>query len=106
VNDVLTDTLCQAVLDRLDQFDRLATAADQRSAAALAAYQIPALTATLRAILARHRPTDDDRCPHCSRWRRPHRFPCHAWTITHDHLIAENPQPAPRRRTRRRGRHR
>lgn len=88
MNDVLADVMRTEVYDRLDYLDRLAIEADLRSRAALAETEIARMTAAWRALLALHQPDEYGRCPHCSRWRRPYRFPCPVWKTAREHLVA------------------
>jgi hypothetical protein len=106
MDEVLATTLRDAVHQRLDYLDTLVAEADLQSRAALAESEIARLTTAWRALLAQHQPDEDGRCPQCSGWRRPRKFPCSVWITAHQHLIAaDGPLAAgPGRHTRADGR--
>ncbi|MCP2259762.1 hypothetical protein LX15_003471 [Streptoalloteichus tenebrarius] len=85
-------SLREAVLERLDHLDLLATEGDERSRTSLATTEITRMTTAWRALLEQHEPDAGGRCPRClSRWwlRRRTR-PCSVWTTAHEHLVGEN----------------
>ncbi|MDQ3276292.1 MAG: hypothetical protein M3Q39_15035 [Actinomycetota bacterium] len=88
MDEVLASTLHDAVYQRLDYLDRLVTEADLPSRAALADTEVARMTAAWRVLLAQHKPNEHGRCPQCSGWRRPRKFPCSVWTTAHEHLIS------------------
>jgi hypothetical protein len=87
MGEILTSTLHDAVLGRLDYLERLAVEGDRRSRAALAETEIPRLTVAWRAVLAEHGPDERTRCPRCSGWFRARPHPCSVWTTAYHYLI-------------------
>jgi len=87
VDQVLGQMLRQAVWERLDMLDELASSADNGSLLSVARSELPRLTHGWRALLASHAPDPRGRCPECSsRWR--HRAAlCSVWQAAHEHLI-------------------
>jgi hypothetical protein len=98
VNEVMAGTVRDAVHQRLDYIDRLATTGDTRSLAMLASSEIVRLTGAWRVVLNKHAPDEHNRCRACSGWRRPARYPCAVWTTALSHLLADDPQAPPRPR--------
>lgn len=96
MDEVLSSTLHDAVLGRLDYLDKLATDGDLHSRAALSSTEITRLTSGWRSVLAAHQPDERGRCTQCSGWIRPRRHPCTVWTTAHQHLIATDSPPANR----------
>jgi hypothetical protein len=87
VDQVLGQMLRQAVWERLDMLDELASSADNGSLLSVARSELPRLTHGWRALLASHAPDTRGRCPVCSsRWR--HRAAlCSVWRAAHEHLV-------------------
>lgn len=97
MDEILANTLNQAVFERLDYLDGLVDAADERSLSALADTEIVRLTDTVREILAQHDVDDHGRCRQCSGWFRHRRYPCSVWTVAHQQLIGSfNGSPSSR----------
>lgn len=97
MDQILGQILRQAVWERLDLLDELATHADARSLVSVARTELPRLTDGWRALLVAHEPDDKGNCPSCSsRWRAA-KAPCSIWQAAHQHLIA-NDSTAPRAR--------
>lgn len=89
VDQVLSKILRQAVWDRLDLLDELASSADNRSLLSVARSELPRLAYGWRALLATHAPDPRGRCPQCSsRWRL-RTSPCSVWRAAHEHLIPD-----------------
>lgn len=96
MDQILGQILRQAVWERLDLLDELATNADARSLASVARTELPRLTEGWRALLEAHEPDSKGNCPSCwSRWR-PQKAPCSIWQAAHQHLVAG---PSPDTRT-------
>jgi hypothetical protein len=86
VDQVLGQMLRQAVWERLDMLDELASSADNGSLLSVARSELPRLTHGWRALLASHAPDPRGRCPECSsRWRP--RALCSVWRAAHEHLV-------------------
>jgi hypothetical protein len=86
VDQVLGQMLRQAVWERLDMLDELASSADNGSLLSVARSELPRLTHGWRALLASHAPDPRGRCPECSsRWRP--RALCSVWGAAHEHLV-------------------
>ncbi|MGH3780336.1 MAG: hypothetical protein ACRDRO_06820 [Pseudonocardiaceae bacterium] len=87
MDQVLGQMLRQAVWERLDMLDELASSADNGSLLSVARSELPRLTHGWRALLASHAPDPRGRCPECSsRWR--HRAAlCSVWRAAHEHLV-------------------
>lgn len=87
VDQILGQILRQAVWERLDMLDELASRADADSLLSVARTELPRLTDGWRALLAAHEPDSRGRCPECSgRWRR--RGPCSVWRTAHAKLVS------------------
>lgn len=89
MDQILGQILRQAVWERLDMLDELASHADDSSLESVARTELPRLTSGLRALLLAHEPDSKGRCPACSRRGRPRRGPCSVWRAAHDHFLAE-----------------
>ena len=89
VDQVLGKILRQAVWDRLDLLDELASSADNRSLLSVARSELPRLAYGWRALLATHAPDPRGRCPQCSSRWRPRTSPCSVWRAAHEHLIPD-----------------
>jgi hypothetical protein len=87
MDEVLASSLRDAVHQRLEDLDMVATNGDLSSRAALADTEILRLTAAWRAVLSQHAPDQHGRCPQCSGWRRHRVHPCSVWTTAHQYLI-------------------
>ncbi len=86
MDQVLGQMLRQAVWERLDMLDELASSADNGSLLSVARSELPRLTHGWRALLASHAPDPRGRCPECSsRWRP--RALCSVWGAAHEHLV-------------------
>lgn len=88
VDHILGQILRQAVWERLDMLDELASHADAESLVSVARTEVPRLTDGWRALLAAHEPDSRGRCPECSRRWQPRRSPCSVWRTAHDNLVA------------------
>ncbi|MGH3815843.1 MAG: hypothetical protein ACRDUV_25900 [Pseudonocardiaceae bacterium] len=93
VDRVLGQILRQAVWDRLDMLDELASSADNGSLLSVARSELPRLTNGWRALLATHAPDLRGRCPECSSRWRPHASPCSVWRAAHEHLVSAEAAP-------------
>jgi hypothetical protein len=95
-NAATRSSLREAVLDRLDHLDVLATEGDARSRASLATTEITRMTMAWRALLEQHEPDASGRCSQCLRrwWSRRGTRPCSIWTTAHEHLVGENVRSA------------
>ncbi len=93
VNRVLGQILRQAVWDRLDMLDELASSADNGSLLSVARSELPRLTYGWRALLATHAPDPRGRCPECSSRWRPRASPCSVWRAAHEHLVSAEAVP-------------
>lgn len=90
VDQILGQILRQAVWERLDMLDELASRADAGSLLSVARTELPRLTDGWRALLAAHEPDSRGRCPECSgRWRS-RAAPCTVWRAAHDHLVSSD----------------
>jgi hypothetical protein len=87
VDQVLGQMLRQAVWERLDMLDELASSADNGSLLSVARSELPRLTHGWRALLASHAPDPRGRCPECSSRWRPRAAPCSVWRAAHEHLV-------------------
>lgn len=96
MDQILGQILRQAVWERLDMLDELASRADAESLLSLARTELPRLTDGWRALLAAHEPDARGRCPECSSRWRPRRAPCTVWRVAHDNLVSGDPPPQPR----------
>jgi len=88
VDQILGQILRQAVWERLDMLDELASHADAESLVSVARTEVPRLTDGWRVLLAAHEPDPRGRCPECSRRWQPRRSPCSVWRTAHDNLVA------------------
>ena len=93
VDQVLGQILRQAVWDRLDMLDELASNADNGSLLSVARSELPRLTYGWRALLATHAPDPRGRCPECSSRWRPRAALCSVLGAAHKHLISAEPVP-------------
>lgn len=95
MDQILGQILRQAVWERLDMLDELASRADADSLLSVARSELPRLTDGWRALLAAHEPDPRGRCPECSSRWRPRAAPCTVWRAAHEHLVtAESLPPA------------
>jgi hypothetical protein len=88
VDQVLGQILRQAVWERLDMLDELASSADNGSLLSVARNELPRLTHGWRALLASHVPNPRGRCPECSSHWRSRRTSCSVWSAAHEHLVS------------------
>ena len=88
MDHILGQILRQAVWERLDMLDELASHADAESLVSVARTEVPRLTDGWRALLAAHEPDSRGRCRECSRRWQPRRSPCSVWRTAHDNLVA------------------
>lgn len=94
MDQILGQILRQAVWERLDLLDELATNADARSLVSMARTELPRLTDGWRTLLEQHNPDDRGHCPTCSSRWRPQKAPCSVWQAAHEHLVStETKQP-------------
>ena len=98
MDQVLGQILRQAVWDRLDMLDELASKADNGSLLSVARSELPRLTHGWRALLATHAPDSRGRCPECSSRWRPRAALCSVLRAAHEHLVSTEavPQAQPR----------
>lgn len=96
MDQILGQILRQAVWERLDLLDELASRADAESLLSMARTELPRLIGGWRALLAAHEPDQHGRCPECSTRWRPRRAPCTVWRAAHDNLVSGDPPPQPR----------
>lgn len=89
VDQILGQILQQAVWERLDMLDELASQADDAAFEPVARAELPRLTDGWRALLASHEPDSKGRCPECSRRWRPRRGPCAVWQAARTHFLGE-----------------
>jgi hypothetical protein len=87
VDQVLGQILRQAVWERLDMLDELASSADNGSLLSVARSELPRLTHGWRALLAAHVPDPRGRCPECSSHWRSRATSCSVWRAAHQHLV-------------------
>ena len=87
MDQVLGQMLRQAVWERLDMLDELASSADNGSLLSVARSELPRLTHGWRALLASHAPDTRGRCPECSSRWRPRAALCSVWRAAHKHLV-------------------
>lgn len=90
VDQILGQILRQAVWERLDMLDELASRADAESLLSVARTELPRLTDGWRALLAAHEPDARGRCPECSSRWRPRAAPCTVWRAAHEHLVSSD----------------
>ncbi|GAA4885838.1 hypothetical protein GCM10023222_50800 [Saccharopolyspora cebuensis] len=81
-------TLRKAVLDRLDDLDRVATDGAVEMLLPVARAELPRLAESMRALLRDHRPDSDGRCRNCLVRARP--WPCRVWSTAHRQLVVEH----------------
>lgn len=98
VDQILGSILRQALMDRLDMLDELASHADGPSLASVARTELPRMTEGWRALLRAHEPNRKGNCPSCSTRWRPVKAPCTVWQAAHQHLITPEQQPVPQAR--------
>jgi len=94
VDQVLGQILRQAVWERLDMLDELASNADNGSLLSVARSELPRLTHGWRALLASHAPDPRGRCPECSGSWRDRAASCSVWRAAHEHLVSAVPAPS------------
>ncbi|QWF81084.1 hypothetical protein [Amycolatopsis sp. CA-230715] len=100
MDEVLTATLQQTVVEHLNYLDVLVADGDTPSKAALAETEVARLTAAWRRLLDQHAPDSRGRCARCSpRWRHNE---CTVWETAHQQLIGDDAPSGPDRA----GRHR
>ena len=99
MDQILGQILRQAVWERLDMLDELASRADTDSLLSVARTELPRLTDGWRALLAAHEPDARGRCPECSSRWRPRAAPCTVWRAAHQHLVSTDTGTADRRTT-------
>jgi hypothetical protein len=98
VDQILGQILRQAVWERLDMLDELASRADADSLLSVARTELPRLTDGWRALLAAHEPDSRGRCPECSSRWRIRRGPCSVWRTAHAKLVStDSAAPGDRR---------
>ncbi len=93
VDQVLGQILRQAVWDRLDMLDELASSADNGSLLSVARSELPRLTYGWRALLATHAPGPGGRCSECSSRWRPRTALCSVWRAAHEHIVSAETVP-------------
>lgn len=93
MDQILGQILRQAVWERLDMLDELASRADAGSLLSVARTELPRLTDGWRALLAAHEPDPRGRCPECSSRWRPRAAPCTVWRAAHEHLVSADSLP-------------
>jgi hypothetical protein len=94
VDQVLGQILRQAVWDRLDMLDELASNADNGSLLSVARSELPRLAHGWRALLAAHAPDPRGRCPECSGNWRDRAASCSVWRAAHEHLVSADAAPS------------
>jgi hypothetical protein len=87
MDEILGQVLRNAVWERLDMLNELATRADEPSLLSVARSELPKLTEGWRVVLADHEPDAKGNCPTCSsRWRQQS-SPCPVWRAAYEHLV-------------------
>jgi hypothetical protein len=86
VDQILGRMLQQAVWERLDMLDELASNADNGSLLSVARSELPRLAHGWRALLAAHAPDPRGRCPECSSRWRPRAALCSVWRAAQEHF--------------------
>ncbi len=94
MDQVLGQILRQAVWERLDMLDELASSADNGSLLSVARSELPRLTHGWRDLLASHAPDPRGRCPECSGNWRDRAASCSVWRAAHEHLVSADPAPS------------
>jgi hypothetical protein len=89
VNQELGRLLQQAVWERLEMLEKLASSADNKSLLSVARTELPRLTSGWRALLDAHTPDSRGRCPECSSRWRPRAALCSVWRAAHNLFPAE-----------------
>lgn len=93
MDQVLGQILRQAVWDRLDMLDELASNADNGSLLSVARSELPRLTYGWRALLATHAPDSRGRCSECSSRWRPRAALCSVVRAAQEHLFSAEAVP-------------
>lgn len=94
MDQVLGQILRQAVWERLDMLDELASGADNGALLSVARNELPRLAHGWRALLASHVPDPRGRCPECSSYWRSRATLCSVWRAAHAHLIPADAVPS------------
>ena len=94
MDQVLGQILRQAVWERLDMLNELASSADNGSLISVARSELPRLTHGWRALLAAHVPDSRGRCSECSGHWRSRAASCSVWQAAHEHLISAETVPS------------
>lgn len=94
----MEEALRKAVLQRLALLDKAAEQGEDDTLVPLARAEIHRLADGWRLLLTVHQPDEDSRCRACPGWLRRRRWPCHVWTMAHQHLIGEGVAHRDRRR--------
>ncbi|HEV7451774.1 MAG TPA: hypothetical protein VGO16_10385 [Pseudonocardiaceae bacterium] len=93
MDQVLGQILRQAVWDRLDMLDELASNADNGSLLSVARSELPRLIYGWRALLATHAPDSRGRCSECSSRWRPRMALCSVLRAAQEHLVSADTGP-------------